>query len=501
MSYEASVERKAVASDGGLPERLFHLREHGTTVRTEVFAGLTTFMVMAYIVFVNPVILGFIGVQGLQGRGFSPTATLTGTALVAGVMTILMGLVTNKAFAIASGMGLNAVVAFQLIATLGLTPAEAMGVIVLEGLIILVLTQTNFREAIMVALPTELKRAIAVGIGFFIAFIGFVDAGIVVSGAGTPVALGQLRGFPILVSVFGLVVTLLLRAAGHKIHPLVGRAYLLLGIIITTIFATVINETFAKSAFPTPGTALLPSSVFQGPDFSGLGTVDLFGVFGKLGVISALLVIFSIMLSDFFDTMGTLVGVGSKAGYLDERGNFPDVKKPLLVDSLAAVAGGAAGVSSATTYIESAAGVEAGGRTGLTSVVTGICFLLMMFISPLAAMVPAQATAPALILVGWMMMTTLAESEEEADELEGTASGPRSTIPFGNFEVGLPAAVTMLLMPFTYSITNGIGAGIVLYTLIQIFVGKARRVHPALYVVAGAFVIYFLQAYLDQFLM
>ncbi len=501
MSYRATAERGPAPARGGLLERLFSLSAHNTNVRTEITAGLTTFMVMAYILFVNPVILGFVGIPNLQARGLDREATLTATALVAGVMTILMGLVTNKAFALASGLGLNTFVAFTLVAGLGLTFPEAMGVVVLEGLIVLVLTQTNLREAVMRAIPTELKRAIAVGIGFFIAFIGFVNAGFVVRGEGTPVTLGTLTGLPILVSVFGLILTIFLRTAGARIHPAIGRAYLLIGILGTTLFATILNTTlFAQTQFSAPGVAQWPQQFVGAPNFSTIGQFSLFGVFGKLGIIAAILAIFSIMLSDFFDTMGTLGGVGSRAGYLDRNGQFPDVKRPLLVDSLAAVAGGAASASSATTYIESAAGVEAGGRTGLTAVVTGICFLLAMFLSPLAGVIPAQATAPALILVGWLMATTLAESEEAADEAEHTTTGPRSAIPFGNFEVGFPAAATMLVMPFTYSITNGIGAGIVLYTLIQIFVGKARRVHPALYVVAAAFLLYFLQAALKPYI-
>lgn len=502
MSTDSAMGTRPKPTSGGPLERLFALSAHNTDVRTEVTAGFTTFMVMAYIIFVNPAILGFAGNEALAGRGFPFQATLTATALVAGIMTIIMGLVTNRAFAVASGMGLNAVVAFQLIATLGLTPPEAMGVIVIEGFIILILTQTNMRESIMRAIPTEMKRAIAVGIGLFIAFIGFVNAGFVVPGpeGGTPVQIGVLTGFPVLVSVVGLLLTILLRTAGARLHPLIGRSYLLLGILLTTLFATAINSTFAQSAFPLPGVGQWPARFVGAPDFSTIGNVNVFGVFAKLGVITAALTIFSIMLSDFFDTMGTLVGVGGKAGYLDEQGNFKDVKRPLLVDSVAAMVGGAASASSATTYIESAAGVESGGRTGLTSVVTGVLFLFTMFLSPLAGVVPAQATAPALILVGWMMMTTLAEAEEYADASGRTVTGVRSTIPFQNFEIGFPAVATILLMPFTYSITNGIGAGIVLYTLIQIFVGKARRIHPALWVVTAAFLLYFLDAFIRPYI-
>lgn len=502
MGYysRASSESSVASSRAGFLDRVFRLSEHGTSVRTEISAGLTTFFVMAYILFVNPTVLSLAGVPGMEGKGLAQSATLTATALVAGIMTIAMGLVANRAFALASGLGINALVAYQLVSSLGLTFPQAMGVIVLEGAVVLVLTQTNFREAVMLAIPTELKRAIAVGIGFFIAFIGFYDAGFIVKGTSTPVQLGNLNSFPILVSTFGLAVLIVLRTVGDRIHPLVGKAYLLIGIILSTLFATVVNSTFGKSAFSTPGVGQWPANLIALPDFSTIGHVDLFGVFGKLGVVSAVLIIFSVMLSDFFDTMGTLVGVGAKAGYLDSRGNFVKVRRPLLVDSAAAIAGGLASASSATTYIESAAGIEAGGRTGLTSVVTGICFLIMMFISPIAGVIPAQATAPALIMVGWMMMTTLAESEVNADKEEGTTSGARSTIPFGNFEIGFPAALTILVMPFTYSITNGIGAGVVSYVLIQVFKGRARNLHPGVYVVGIAFLIYFLQAFLNQFI-
>jgi AGZA family xanthine/uracil permease-like MFS transporter len=488
----------SVQPSGGILDRAFDLSKHKTTAGREVVAGLTTFFVMAYILFVNPIILGFVGVEGLEGMGLPPTATLTATALVAGVMTILMGIYANKALAIASGMGLNAVVAFQLIAAEGLTPEAAMGVIVWEGIAIFVLTRTNLRETMMRAIPTELKRAIAVGIGFFIAFIGFVNAGFVTAGAGTPVQLGQLTGFPMLVFVFGLAVTVALRSLSDHLPGLLGKMYLLVGILAATLFAIVGNTVYHDSKAFMPGTAVWPDRIVAEPDFSTVGEISLFGVFSTLGLVAALLVIFSIMLSDYFDSMGTFVGVGEKAGYLDEDGNFRDVRKPLTVDSLAAIAGGAASASSATTYIESAAGVEAGGRTGLTSVVTGICFLAAMFISPLAGIIPAEATAPALILVGWMMMSSLAQAETKADEAQGTVSGPRMAIPFGTFEVGFPAAMTILIMPLTYSITNGIGAGIVTYAFIQIFVGKGRQVHPALWLITAAFLLYFLQPVLHN---
>ena len=244
-------------------------------------------------------------------------------------------------------------------------------------------------------------------------------------------------------------------------------------------------------AFP-PGVAQLPSQWLAAPDFSRVGDFS-FGFFAKLGVLTGILVVLSIMMADFFDTMGTLIGVGRQAGYLDEQGDLPQAQRALLVDSLAAVAGGAASASSATTYIESAAGVGVGGRSGLVSVVVGILFLLSMPFWPVVGIVPAQATAPALIIVGWMMMGVLSQAEAEA---EGGRGGLRSSINFADIEVGLPVVVTMLVMPLTYNITNGIGAGFIVWTLIKLFRGKTREIHPVMYVISLAFLVYFLRHHL-----
>ena len=487
----AAGPTQAVPAEGppagaGALERFFKFNANGTTVRRDTMAGLTTFMVMAYIIFVNPSILSFTGIPALQSKGLSFPAVLTSTCLVAGVMTLIMGLYTNRAYAIAPGLGINAIVAFSLVAAGGLTMAEAMGVIVIEGIAITILVLTGARTAIFKAIPLPLKKAIAIGIGFFILFIGLVDGGIVIIGDGTPVTLGVLIGVPVAVTIFGLVVTMIMLARGWK-------AAILLGIVFSTVFATILNYIYDKKAFLSNGVdqgiAEIPHKIVANPDFSLIGAFN-FGSFAKLGIAATILWVFSLMLSDFFDTMGTLVGVGSQAGYLDDKGDLPDVKKPLLVDSVAAIAGGAVSSSSATTYIESGAGVGVGGRTGWVGVIVAVLFLVAMFFSPIAAVVPANATAPALIIVGFLMMRTLTEGEGKAEHENGERKA-FSGIDFGDLAFGLPAVLIMTIMPLTYSITNGIGAGFISYCIIRIAQGKAREVNWMMYLASAGFVVYF----------
>jgi len=451
-----------------LLSRYFGFAARKTDLGTEVRAGVTTFMVMAYIIFVNPVILGFTGVPPLQGKGLPFAATLTVTCLTAGLLSIAMGLASNYPLALAAGMGLNAVVAFELVAGRGLSWPQAMTVVLLEGVVITLLVLTRFREAVMDAVPIGLKRAISVGIGLFIAFIGFFTAGFVVKPAAgpLPVGLAPLQGLPIAVFLVGFLLTAWLMA--RRV-----RGALLLGIVATTVIAIALNGLLAGwKGFATPGAAQIPAAIVQAPDFSTFGRLD-FGVIGRLGLLTAALVTFSIMLSDFFDTMGTIIGVGGKGGFLDREGRLPGANRVLLVDSLGAVLGGVANSSSNTTYIESAAGVTEGGRTGLVPVVTGLLFLVAMWLSPLASVIPAQATAPALIIVGFYMMTVARD------------------IAWDDYEDAIPAFVTMLVMPFTWSITNGIGAGFVTYVVIKVLNGRARQVHWMLYLAAAAFVLYF----------
>lgn len=446
-------------------ETLFRLKEHGTDVATEVLAGLTTFMVMAYIIFVNPSILSFTGFPEFQGLGPPFHPTLAATCLVAGTMTLLMGLWANYPLALAPGMGLNSVVAFQLIAGMRLPWTAAMGAIFLEGAVITCLVLTGFREAVMEAIPLSLKRAISAGIGLFILFIGLVSGGFVKPGKDIPVALGDLDTPQVLVSAFGLLLTLALMGWGVK-------GALLIGILGATAFAMAVNFFSGFTAFPPP-VAVIPREVFALPDLSTFGKGLDFSLFAQVGWTAGALTVFSLMLADFFDTMGTVIGIAGEAGWLNEKGSLPRLNRVLLVDSLAALFGGFASSSSATTYIESAAGVAEGGKTGLASVVTGLLFFFALFLSPLAAAVPPQATAAALIVVGYLMGTIVKD------------------IPFGEFEEGFPALLTIATMPFTYSITNGIGFGFLAYTFVKVVRGKAAEVHWMMYLASAAFLLYF----------
>jgi adenine/guanine/hypoxanthine permease len=465
--------------------RWFRFDENRTTLGRDTAAGVTTFIVMSYIIFVNPAILGFAGVEGLEAKGLPFEGVLTSTCLVAGVMTIIMGLYTNRAYALAPGLGINAFVAFTLVANEGLGYPEAMGLVVVEGLAVTILVLVGMREAIMRAIPLELKKAIAIGIGLFIAFIGLVNSGLVIRGAGTPVDLAEFTTWPVFITLFGLLLTITLRAMGI-------RGDLLIGIVATTAFATIVN--YAADVYPkSTGYARWPDDIVKQPDFGLVGEFS-FDAFTTLPFLAAVSFAFSLFLADFFDTMGTLVGVGRQAGYLDERGELPGIRKPLLVDSLAAAAGGAASASSATTYIESAAGVGVGGRTGWVSVVTGALFFPFMFIAPLIGMVPPQATAPALVIVGWLMISVLAEAEEEA-----TPHGPPEDkrrmlagINFHDVALGLSAAIVIMFMPFTFSITDGIAAGFIVYVIARVAQRRWADVHPLMYAAATAFAIYFI---------
>jgi adenine/guanine/hypoxanthine permease len=435
----------------------FKFTERGTAIGTEVRAGVTTFMVMAYIIFLNPSILvGGFGVGMSDGDKLALTVALSaGTALVAGLVTIAMGVFANYPLALAAGLGINGIVAFTLVLGKGLTPAGAMGVIVIEGVIITALVVVGFREAIMNAIPLALKRAIGVGIGLFILFIGFANGGLIKQGAGTPVTVS----FPTTPGQFVFLIGLFLTIA---LYVLKIRAALIISILVTTLIAFV------------AGVTSIPSDLALTPSFSTLGKFDIFEVFTKLGAVTAVLTIFAIMLTDFFDTMGTVTAIAAEAGLAEPDGTVPGIRNVLLVDSVAAFAGGLAGVSSNTTYIESAAGVAEGGRTGFASVVTGALFLLAIFLAPIAGIIPAQATAPALVLVGYLMFTLIKD------------------INVGDVEEGIPALLTMILMPLTYDITVGIGAGFISYVLIKVVRRKWSDVHPLLWVVSIAFVVYFL---------
>ncbi len=445
-------ERKAPAGGSALDD-YFKIGERGSSVGTEVRAGVTTFLVMAYIIFVNPSIL--------SAAGLDAGAVAAATALVAGLLTILMGVVANYPIAMAAGLGINAAVAFGLVLGDGLTPAGAMGVIVLEGLIVAALVVVGLREAIMEAVPVSLKRAIGVGIGLFILFIGFVNGGLIGIPASQAVPVEFI--FP---NTAGAAVTLIGLLFTVWLYSRKVPGALIISILVTTVIALIL------------GVASIPSDFTATPSFATLGQFDLGNVFTQLGFVAAALTIFSFMLTDFFDTMGTATAIVEQAGLTDEDENIPGIGKLLFVDSIGAAIGGAAGVSSNTSYIESSAGVAEGGRTGLTSVVTGVLFLIAIVVSPLAAVIPFQATAPVLILVGFLM------------------AGLIKGIDFHDFEEGFPALLAIVLMPLTYSITVGIGAGFVMYTLIKVVRGKAGEIHPLMWVVTLAFIVYFAQAWL-----
>src|SRR4051794_8016577 len=468
----------------GFLERRFRFTAHGTTLARDTMAGVTTFIVMSYIIFLNPIIL--TSVKPKVGAALPFEGVVTATCVVAAVMTIAMGLYTNKAYALAPGLGINAIVAFQLVGQNGLTFASAMGLIVLEGIVVTVLVLTGLREQIMRAIPLELKKAIAIGIGLFIAFIGLYDSGLIVQGQGTPVTLGHWTTWPIFVALFGLVLTVALRARRFK-------GDLLVGIIGTTIVATIINHFTDHAAFGT-STATFPGwgHLASWGNWSTFGNFD-FHAFSKLGVVSAIVWVFALFLSDFFDTMGTLVGVGKPAGYLNAEGHMDDIRRPLLVDSLAAIGGGVASTSSATTYIESGAGVAPGGRTGRVAGAAGAMFIPFMLFAPLIGMVPSQATAAALIIVGYVMISQLTESEDEAEMEEGltTSRTKLAGIDFHDLAIGLPAALIIMVMPFSYSITNGIGIGFIAYCLIRATQGRTKDVHPLMWAVSAAFTLYF----------
>ncbi|MGC5567391.1 NCS2 family permease [Streptomyces sp. FR-108] len=459
-------------------DRFFKISARGSTVGREVRGGFATFFTMAYILVLNPIILS--SAKDKFGDQLDSVQLVTATALVAAVMTIVMGVGGNLPLALAAGLGLNAVVAFQIAPLMSWD--DAMGLIVLEGLLICVLVVTGLREAVMYAIPQPLKQAISVGIGLFIAFIGFADAGFVsripdAANTTVPVQLGAtgaLTGWPVLVFCLGVLLTIGLLARKVK-------GAILISIVTMTVVAIVINELADVKSWGLT-TPQVPDDVVASPDFGLLGDFSLFGAFGEVSVITVVLLVFTLILSDFFDTMGTVVGISAEAGLLDEEGKVPNLGRVLLIDGAAAVAGGASSASSATSYIESAAGVGEGARTGFANLVTGGLFACALFLTPLLTIVPMQAAAPALVAVGFLMMTQVKH------------------IDWDKYEIAIPAFLTIAVMPFTYSITNGIGAGFVSYVLIKTVLGKAKEVHWLLWGTSALFLIYFAIDPIEQLL-
>ncbi|MGC5661027.1 NCS2 family permease [Micromonospora sp. WMMD723] len=471
-------------------DRFFEISARGSTMSREVRGGLATFFTMAYIVVLNPLILG--GAVDGDDQKLSIPALAAATALVAGLMTILMGVVGRFPMALAAGLGVNALVAFEIAPQM--TWADAMGLVVIEGVLIAILVLTGLRTAVFRSVPTQLKTAIGVGIGLFLTIIGLVDAGFVrrvpdAANSTVPVGLGingKIVSWPMLVFVVGLLVTLVLVV--RRV-----RGAILIGILASTVLAIIV-EAVAKvgpsfvDGKPNPeGWSLnvpkLPERLVDIPDLSLLGNFNVLGSWSRAGWLIPLMFVFTLLITDFFDTMGTMVAIGQEGDMLDEQGTPPRAKEILLVDSIAAAAGGAASVSSNTSYIESASGVAEGARTGVANLVTGALFLLAMFLSPLSTVVPFEAASTALVVVGFLMMTAV------------------RTIDWTDYEIAIPAFLTITLMPFTYSISNGIGAGIISYVVLKLAKGKAREVHPLLYAVAALFVLYFLRGPIESAVM
>ncbi len=463
-------------------DRYFHITQRGSTVGTEIRAGVVTFFAMAYIVILNPLILGTT--EDVNGDTLGIPQVAAATALAAGVMTIAFGLIARYPFGIASGLGLNTLVAVTLVAGEGLTWPEAMGLVVLDGIVIFILAVSGFRTAVFRAIPPSMKAAMGVGIGMFISIIGLVDAGFVrrvpdEAGTTVPVTLGidgSIASWPTLTFVLGLII------CGFLVIRRI-RGGLFLGILATTIIAMIVEAlTDSGASFedgePNPtgwslAIPVIPDSLGGLPDLSIVGAVDIFGAFTRIGVIAATLLVFTLVLANFFDAMGTMTALGKQAKLSDADGNLPGMKKALVVEGLGAVVGGATSSSSATVFADSSAGVADGARTGLANIVTGVLFLLAMFLTPLYEVVPIEAAAPVLVIVGAMMMAQVTD------------------IDWTKFHIALPAFLTIVVMPFTYSIANGIGVGFIAFSLMTVAAGKARDVHWIMWLISALFIVYF----------
>ncbi|AVH58060.1 MULTISPECIES: NCS2 family permease [Streptomyces] len=455
----------------GALDRFFKISERGSTLPREIRGGLATFFAMAYIIVLNPIILG--SAKDMYGHQLDNGQLVTATALTAAFTTLLMGVIGNVPIALAAGLGVNTVVALQLAPRMSWP--DAMGMVVLAGFLVMILVATGLRERVMNAVPLGLRKGISIGIGLFIMLIGLVDSGFVtripdVAQTTVPLQLGgdgHLNGWPVLVFVLGTLLTLAL-----IVRKVPGA--ILISIVSMTVVAVVIN---AVATVPSWGltTPTWPGNPVATPDFGLVGQVSLFGGFDKVGVLTGILFVFTVLLSTFFDAMGTIMGVGDEAKLTDAQGQMPGINKVLFVDGIAVAAGGATSSSATTCFVESTAGVGEGARTGFANVVTGALFAVALFLTPVATMVPSQAATPALIAVGFLIMS---HSVKEID--------------WADYTIAIPAFVTMMMMPFTYSITNGIGMGFITFVVLRLAAGRAREIPAAMYVVAAVFGFYYL---------
>ncbi|AKK05278.1 permease [Corynebacterium mustelae] len=463
-------------------DRFFRITERGSTLGTEIRAGVVTFFAMAYIIILNPLIIG-TG-EDVNGKVLGIPQVAAATALAAGVMTIAFGLIARYPFGIATGLGINTLVAVTMVSSEGLSWEEAMGLVVLDGFIIVILAVSGFRTAVFQAIPPSIKAAMGVGIGMFIALIGLVDAGFVrripdAAGTTVPVTLGMngsIASWPTVVFVIGLVICGVLVVRNV-------RGGLFIGIVATTIIAMVVEAiTGAGPSFvdgePVPtgwslAVPVIPESFGGLPDLSLVGDFSLIGAFSRVGVLAATMLLFTLVLANFFDAMGTMTALGKQADLVDEKGNLPNMKAALVVEGAGAIVGGGASASSNTVYLDSAAGIADGARTGLANVVTGVLFLLAMFLTPLYSIVPIEAAAPVLVVVGALMISQVRD------------------IDFSKFYIALPAFLTIVVMPFTYSIVNGIGVGFVAYVLMATAAGKAKEIHWIMWLISALFLVFF----------
>ncbi|WSP39237.1 NCS2 family permease [Streptomyces sp. NBC_01244] len=453
-------------------DRYFKISERGSTIGREVRGGFATFFAMAYIIVLNPIILG--SAKDMYGNQLDGGQLVTATVLTAAFTTLLMGVIGNVPIALAAGLGVNTVVALQLAPRMSWP--DAMGMVVLAGFVVMLLVATGLRERVMNAVPVGLRKGIAIGIGLFILLIGLVDSGFVtripdLAHTTVPIQLGgngHLHGWPVLIFVVGVLLTLTL-----IIRKTPGA--ILISIVAMTVTALVIQ---LITKLPDAAWGLTvpewPGNPVAAPDFGLIGQVSLFGGFGKVGMLTGILFVFTVLLSCFFDAMGTILGVGDEAKLTKPDGSFPGINRVLFVDGMAVAAGGASSSSATTCFVESTAGVGEGARTGLANIVTGGLFTVSLFLTPLATMVPSQAATPALVAVGFLIM-----------------AGSVRDIDWNDFTIAVPAFLAMVMMPFTYSITNGIGIGFVAFSVLRLATGRGREVPVAMYIVSAVFVFYY----------
>ncbi|MCN9243307.1 NCS2 family permease [Streptomyces sp. RY43-2] len=458
-------------SPSGALDRFFKISERGSTLPREIRGGFATFFAMAYIIVLNPIILG--SAKDMYGHQLDHGQLVTATAVTAAFTTLLMGVIGNVPIALAAGLGVNTVVALQLAPRMSWP--DAMGMVVLAGIVVMLLVATGLRERVMNAVPLGLRKGISIGIGLFIMLIGLVDSGFVSripDAAHTTVPLqlggdGHLNGWPVLVFVLGVLLTLAL-----IVRKVPGA--ILISIVGMTVLAVIVN---AVAKVPSWGLTVpkWPGNPVATPDFGLLGKVSLFGGFEKVGALTGILFVFTVLLSCFFDAMGTIMAVSDEAKLTNAEGEMPGMNKVLLVDGLAVSLGGASSSSATTCFVESTAGVGEGARTGFANIVTGALFTVALFLTPVATMVPSQAATPALLAVGFLILSTSIKEIDWAD-----------------YTIAIPAFVTMLMMPFTYSITNGIGMGFITFVVLRLAAGRGREVPAAMYVVSGVFAFYYL---------